>query len=100
MFSPSRTFAYIFTKSAATPDTIFKILSFISLPSIIEQELPIPRRDMIPISLEEQVICFADKFFSKNHLDHEKSIDKALKTISKYGEEGVKRFNGWCECFL
>ena len=72
----------------------------ISLQSIIEQELPIPRRDMIPISLEEQVICFADKFFSKNHLDHEKSIDKALKTISKYGEEGVKRFNGWCECFL
>ena len=42
-----------------------------SLQSIIEQDLPIPHRDMIPVSMEEQVICFADKFFSKTHLDRE-----------------------------
>ena len=40
-----------------------------SLQSIIEQDLPIPHRDMVPVSMEEQVICFADKFFSKTHLD-------------------------------
>ena len=34
-----------------------------SLQSIIEQDLPIPHRDMVPVSMEEQVICFADKFF-------------------------------------
>ena len=45
-----------------------------SLQSIIEQDLPIPHRDMIPVSMEEQVICFADKFFSKTHLDREKSV--------------------------
>ena len=33
-----------------------------SLQSIIEQDLPIPHRDMVPVSMEEQVICFADKF--------------------------------------
>jgi uncharacterized protein len=55
---------------------------------------------MVPVSLEEQVICFADKFFSKTHLDREKSVEKALKSISKYGEEGVVRFNEWCERFL
>jgi uncharacterized protein len=52
------------------------------------------------VSLEEQVICFADKFFSKTRLDQEKSIERALKSISKYGEEGVNRFNDWCERFL
>lgn len=72
----------------------------LSLQSILTQQLPIPHRDMLPISLEEQVICFADKFYSKTHLDREKTVEKALKSISKYGEDGVIRFNRWCECFL
>ena len=72
----------------------------LSLQGILEQNLPVPHREMVPISLEEQVICFADKFFSKTHLDREKSVEKALKSISKYGEEGVLRFNNWCERFL
>ena len=29
-----------------------------------------------------------------------KSVEKALKSISKYGEEGVIRFKEWCERFL
>lgn len=72
----------------------------ISLGSILSQNLPLPHREMIPVSLEEQVVCFADKFFSKTHLDKEKSVEKALKSISKYGEEGIIRFNGWCKRFL
>ena len=72
----------------------------LSLKSIQEQGLPVPQREMVPVSLEEQVICFADKFFSKTHLDREKSVEKALKSISKYGEEGIVRFNEWCERFL
>ena len=71
-----------------------------SLQSIIDQQLPVPHRNMVPVSLEEQVICFADKFFSKTHLDREKSVEKALKSISRYGEDGIIRFNHWCECFL
>ena len=71
-----------------------------SLPSILAQNLPVPHRDMVPVSLEEQVICFADKFFSKTRLDQEKSIERALKSISKFGEEGVERFHNWCERFL
>lgn len=72
----------------------------LSLKSILEQNLPVPHREMVPVSLEEQVVCFADKFFSKTHLDREKSVEKALKSISKYGEEGIIRFNKWCESFL
>ena len=43
----------------------------LSLKSILECELPVPHREMLPVSLEEQVICFADKFFSKTRLDEE-----------------------------
>ena len=72
----------------------------ISAESIIKQDLPIPHREMLPVSMEEQVICFADKFFSKTRLEKEKSVEGALKSISKYGEDGIKRFNTWCERFL
>lgn len=72
----------------------------ISLKSIIDNDLPLPHRDMLPQSLEEKVICFADKFYSKTSLDKEKSIDRAIASISRYGEEGVERFKSWCEMFL
>lgn len=72
----------------------------LSLKEIIEQQLPIPHREMVPVSLEEQVICFADKFFSKTHLEREKSVEAAQKSIARYGEEGIIRFNRWCRLFL
>ena len=65
-----------------------------------ERDLPVPHRDMLPVSLEEQIICFADKFFSKTKLDNEKSLEKARKSIEKHGEEGLVRFDKWCEMFL
>lgn len=72
----------------------------LALEDIIAQNLPVPHHDMLPVSLEEQVICFADKFFSKTHLEQEKSIEKARKSLIRYGEAGVSRFNQWCELFL
>lgn len=72
----------------------------LSLQTIIERELPIPRRDLLPVSLEEQLICFADKFFSKTHLEEEKSVEKARQSLSKFGEEGLIRFDRWCNSFL
>lgn len=72
----------------------------ISLKQIQEQNLPIPHRELVPVSMEEQVICFADKFYSKTKLDKEKTVEKALASIERYGEEGVERFKKWCEMFL
>lgn len=72
----------------------------ISLQDIEEQGLPVPHRDMVPVSLEEEIICFADKFFSKTKLDKEKSIEKARKSVEKHGGNGVQRFDRWCELFL
>jgi uncharacterized protein len=67
---------------------------------IINRGYPIPHRDMLPLSLEEQIICFADKFYSKTKLEKEKPIDKIRKGLSKHGEASVKRFDYWCELFL
>ena len=72
----------------------------LSLQDIEKQGLPVPHRDMVPVSLEEEIICFADKFFSKTKLDKEKSIEKARKSVEKHGGNGVQRFDRWCELFL
>lgn len=72
----------------------------ISLPMIIAQGLPLPHRDLLPVSIEEQIICFADKFFSKTHLDREKSVEEARNSLRKHGEAGQLRFDTWCERFL
>lgn len=72
----------------------------LSLDDIIAQNLPVPHRDMLPVSMEEHVICFADKFYSKTHLEREKTVEKARKSISNFGNVGLERFDHWCEQFL
>jgi len=72
----------------------------ISLKTIEEKRLPLPRRDFVPITLEEQIICFADKFFSKTKLDKEKSISEIQDSLRKHGEDAVLRFNNWCKLFF
>ena len=72
----------------------------LSLKMIEEQNLPVPHRDMRPVSWEEQIICFADKFYSKTHLDKEKSPEKIRKSLEKFGEETVKQIETWCKLFL
>ncbi|KAA6305147.1 hypothetical protein EZS27_043201, partial [termite gut metagenome] len=72
----------------------------LSLNEIIKQQLPIPHREMVPQSMEEQIICFADKFFSKTHLEEEKSIKQIHKSIVRYGKEGLTRFLAWEKAFL
>ncbi|MDR1525682.1 MAG: HDIG domain-containing protein [Tannerella sp.] len=67
---------------------------------IEENRLPLPHRDFLPVSDEEQLICFADKFFSKTKLDKEKSVKKVRESLSKYGDDTVARFNDWCKLFL
>lgn len=72
----------------------------LSLEQIVTQNLPVPHREMVPVSIEEQIVCFADKFYSKTKLDKEKTVEKARKSLERYGEAGLKRFDRWCELFL
>lgn len=71
----------------------------LSIKDIEEQNLPIPHRDLLPVSIEEQIVCYADKFFSKTKLEKEKSIEQALASIEKFGGEGAARFKEWIKRF-
>ncbi len=72
----------------------------LTLQQIVEQQLPLPHCDMQPQSIEEQIICFADKFFSKTRLDTEKSVEQARRSLEKFGAAGLAKFDEWCERFL
>ena len=64
----------------------------ITLEQVYREELPIPERDYCPQSLEEKIICYADKFYSKSHLGEEVDINKIKYNIWKYGHEGFVRW--------
>lgn len=72
----------------------------LSRAEIIEKKLPLPHRDMLPISLEEQIICFSDKFFSKSHPGIELSLHAVRLSLSKFGNNVVNRFDEWTTLFL
>lgn len=61
---------------------------------------PMPHRDMQPQTMEEQLICFADKFFSKTRPDREKTVEEARHSLEKFGAEGLVKFDAWCQTFL
>lgn len=68
---------------------------------IIYKKLPLPLRDMVPETLEEKIIAFADKFFSKipGSIEKEKSVEQIKKELSRHGEEKVRIFEEWLEMF-
>jgi uncharacterized protein len=72
----------------------------LTLKQIVEENLPLPHREMVPVSIEEQIICFADCFYSKTRLGEEKSIERVRKSASKHGRKSVEQFDKWCEMFL
>ncbi len=73
----------------------------ITAEEIRRHDLPLPARDMVPISIEEQIICFADKFFSKNgpSMETKKPVEEILGNLAHYGPDKVKTFESWLELF-
>ena len=71
----------------------------IALQDIIDQHLPLPHQDFLPETMEEQVICYADKFYSKSHLERERTPEQALKSLERFGQEGAQRFARWMQLF-
>ncbi len=61
------------------------------------QNLPLPERDMTPLSVEERIVCFADLFFSKHPqtVSREKSTDEVRKSLLRFGEHKVAIFDDW-----
>ena len=73
----------------------------ITLADIHKFNLPLPLRDMQPVTLEEQIICYADKFFSKNgqHQAIVNGIQPVIQTLRSYGDAKVQRFKAWVQQF-
>ena len=73
----------------------------ITAAEIIDQHLPIdPPRDLLPESVEEKLVCYADKFFSKSRLDEPpKTIERVRKSLAKFGDDSVVRFDEMATLF-
>ena len=77
----------------------------LSRAEILRQGLPLPLTDdaddepYLPETIEEKLICYADKFFSKTRPDQEKSFEHAVRSLAKFGDEGVRRFLEWAQLF-
>ena len=71
----------------------------IDVEQIIREQLPIPIQDYSPRTLEEKLICYADKFYSKTHLGEEKPMSKIRQHLWKYGSDTVGRFDAMQQLF-
>lgn len=73
----------------------------ITAAEIISQHLPItPPRDLLPETLEEQIICYADKFFSKSRPgEPAKTLERARQTLARFGADTLARFDAMAERF-
>jgi uncharacterized protein len=67
--------------------------------TIEAQALPLPHIDLVPETIEEQIICYADKFFSKSHLERTRTPEQVLKSLERFGEEGMERMREWLKRF-
>ena len=72
----------------------------LTVDDIIAQNLPLPHRDLCPVSLEEKLVCLADKFYSKSNPDREKPLDKVRQSVARYGEDSLRRFDEMAQLFL
>lgn len=72
-----------------------------SIQDIEKGNLPLPKRDMLPTSIEEQIVCFADKFFSKNKdfLTKEKNLDQIRADHLRFGWHKIDILEEWIEKF-
>jgi len=68
----------------------------LSSDDVIAQGLPLPARDMVPLSMEEKIVSFADLFYSKNpgKIRDEKSIGEIKSGLAKFGGNKVIIFEG------
>jgi uncharacterized protein len=68
---------------------------------IVSRRLPLPPREMVPVSIEEQIVCYADKFFSKDGRGDSKprSVDEVIRRLSRYGKKHADIFVRWMSIF-
>ncbi|MBN2143376.1 MAG: HDIG domain-containing protein [Candidatus Aureabacteria bacterium] len=73
----------------------------ITLTEISEKSLPLPEKDFMPLSLEEKLIAWADKFYSKTpaKILTEKTIPEIVRELEKFSPAKSETFLEWNRLF-
>jgi uncharacterized protein len=73
----------------------------LTITDIIDRQLPLPCRDMTPRTSAEEIICFADLFFSKKpgRLEQRKPAEQVREKLSLFGPDKVQIFDTWMARF-
>ncbi len=61
---------------------------------IQSQKLPLPLRDMCPQNIEEEIIAYADLFFSKTKTG-QRTADEVRKSLARFDRQKVHLFDDW-----
>lgn len=71
----------------------------ITLKDILKADLPLPLRGMVPETVEEKIICCADKYFSKSpgEKDEIMTVSSIIKELDTIGPDHASRFAQWAE---
>jgi len=74
----------------------------ITATEVREGDLPLPERDYLPVSLEEKIICVADKFYSKKptRLWIEKEPAAIARSMDRWGRAVRARWDALAATFL
>lgn len=69
--------------------------------NIVVANLPLPHRDMVPVTLEEKIICCADKYYSKSPKKKNTIMtrDLIIEELAKINPGHARRFTRWAEEF-
>ncbi|PIR59396.1 MAG: phosphohydrolase [Candidatus Pacebacteria bacterium CG10_big_fil_rev_8_21_14_0_10_56_10] len=73
----------------------------ITAEQIRQRRLPLPERDLVPDSIEEKIISYADLFFSKSpaKLWRRETVDEIRDELAEFGADQVKVFEDWHKQF-
>jgi len=68
---------------------------------ILKNNLQLPPKDMFPTTLEEEIVAFADLFFSKQpqFLTTPKSLAQVESDVKRYGENSYEILKKWLKKF-
>lgn len=69
--------------------------------AIVDNGWNLPVKDFVPETLEEQLVCFADKFYSKTrYLNEPRSFEQVVESMRKISDESVKKVQEWAKIFM
>ncbi len=61
----------------------------------------LPVKDFVPETIEEQLICFADKFYSKTKfLRTPRTLEQVVDSMKKISDESAEKIKKWAEMFM